>query len=48
MLTAKDQDMDKVLGLEAGADDYVTKPFNTQELLARIKALLRRHHAESA
>jgi len=48
MLTAKDQDMDKVLGLEAGADDYVTKPFNTQELLARIKALLRRHHGESA
>ncbi|WP_332961262.1 response regulator [Microcoleus sp. AR_TQ3_B6] len=48
MLTAKDQDMDKVLGLEAGADDYVTKPFNTQELLARIKALLRRHHVESA
>jgi two-component system response regulator VicR/two-component system response regulator RegX3 len=48
MLTAKDQDMDKVLGLEAGADDYVTKPFNTQELLARIKALLRRHHAKSA
>jgi two-component system response regulator VicR/two-component system response regulator RegX3 len=48
MLTAKDQDMDKVLGFEAGADDYVTKPFNTQELLARIKALLRRHHAESA
>jgi two-component system response regulator VicR/two-component system response regulator RegX3 len=43
MLTAKDQDMDKVLGLEAGADDYVTKPFNTSELLARIKALLRRH-----
>ena len=48
MLTAKDQDMDKVLGLEAGADDYVTKPFNTQELLARIKALLRRHQAKSA
>jgi len=43
MLTAKDQDVDKVRGLEAGADDYVTKPFNTSELLARIKALLRRH-----
>ncbi|MBF2027983.1 MAG: response regulator [Oscillatoriales cyanobacterium C42_A2020_001] len=43
MLTAKDQDIDKVRGLEAGADDYVTKPFNTRELLARIKAVLRRH-----
>lgn len=43
MLTAKDQDMDKVRGLEAGADDYVTKPFNSRELLARIKAALRRH-----
>ncbi|KYC41913.1 hypothetical protein WA1_18015 [Scytonema hofmannii PCC 7110] len=42
MLTAKDQDFDKVRGLEAGADDYVTKPFNTRELLARIKAVLRR------
>ena len=48
MLTAKDEDIDKVWGLEAGADDYVTKPFNTRELLARIKALLRRHHGESA
>jgi two-component system response regulator VicR/two-component system response regulator RegX3 len=48
MLTAKDEDIDKVRGLEAGADDYVTKPFNTRELLARIKALLRRHHGESA
>jgi two-component system response regulator VicR/two-component system response regulator RegX3 len=42
MLTAKDQDSDKIWGLEAGADDYVTKPFNTRELLARIKAVLRR------
>ncbi|MBL1177850.1 response regulator transcription factor [Pantanalinema sp. GBBB05] len=42
MLTAKDQDVDKVWGLEAGADDYITKPFNTRELLARIKAVLRR------
>lgn len=42
MLTAKDQDIDKVRGLEAGADDYVTKPFNTRELLARIKVALRR------
>lgn len=43
MLTAKDQDIDKIRGLEAGADDYVTKPFNTRELLARMKAALRRH-----
>ena len=42
MLTAKDQDISKVRGLEAGADDYVTKPFNTRELIARIKAVLRR------
>lgn len=42
MLTAKDEDMDKIKGLEAGANDYITKPFNTRELLARIKAVLRR------
>lgn len=48
MLTAKDQDIDKVWGLEAGADDYVTKPFNTRELLARIKAVLRRRSAEQS
>ncbi|MGH2753773.1 MAG: winged helix-turn-helix domain-containing protein [Actinomycetota bacterium] len=42
MMTARDADIDKVLGLELGADDYVTKPFNTRELLARIKAVLRR------
>jgi two-component system response regulator RegX3 len=42
MLTAKDTELDKVLGLEIGADDYVTKPFSGRELLARIKALLRR------
>lgn len=42
MLTAKDHDADKVWGLKAGADDYVTKPFNTRELLARIEAILRR------
>jgi len=42
MLTAKDAEIDKVLGLELGADDYVTKPFSTRELLARIKAQLRR------
>jgi two-component system, OmpR family, response regulator VicR len=42
MLTAKDSEVDKVLGLEMGADDYVTKPFSTRELLARVKAHLRR------
>lgn len=42
MLTAKDAEVDKVVGLEIGADDYVTKPFSTSELLARIKAVLRR------
>jgi len=42
MLTAKDEEIDKVLGLELGADDYVTKPFSSRELLARIKAVLRR------
>lgn len=42
MLTAKDADMDKILGLEYGADDYITKPFNILEVKARIKALLRR------
>jgi two-component system response regulator VicR len=44
MLTAKDSEVDKVLGLEIGADDYVTKPFSNRELLARIKANLRRFH----
>jgi len=43
MLTSKKEEMDKVLGLEIGADDYVTKPFSIRELLARIKALLRRN-----
>ncbi|WP_058234483.1 response regulator transcription factor [Devriesea agamarum] len=42
MLTAKDDEIDKVLGLELGADDYVTKPYSSRELLARIKAVLRR------
>jgi two-component system response regulator RegX3 len=42
MLTARDTEIDKVLGLELGADDYVTKPFSSRELLARIKAVLRR------
>ena len=45
MLTAKDEVFDKVLGLELGADDYVTKPFDTKELVARIKAVLRRTSA---
>ncbi|TDL32035.1 response regulator transcription factor [Jeotgalibacillus sp. S-D1] len=45
MLTAKDSEIDKVLGLELGADDYVTKPFSTRELVARVKANLRRHQA---
>ncbi|MFC5406677.1 response regulator YycF [Cohnella soli] len=49
MLTAKDNEIDKVLGLELGADDYVTKPFGTRELLARVKAHLRRQRkVESA
>ena len=43
MLTAKGQEDEKVRGLETGADDYITKPFSTKELVARIKALLRRH-----
>lgn len=43
MLTAKDSEIDKVVGLEIGADDYVTKPYSTRELLARMKAVLRRH-----
>ena len=42
MLTARDQDIDKVLGLEMGADDYLTKPFNPRELVARVRAILRR------
>ncbi|MFM8320357.1 MAG: response regulator transcription factor [Chloroflexota bacterium] len=42
MLTARDEDIDKILGLEMGADDYLTKPFNPRELLARVRAILRR------
>lgn len=42
MLTARDEDVDKIIGLELGADDYLAKPFNPRELVARVKALLRR------
>lgn len=45
MLTAKDSEIDKVLGLELGADDYVTKPFSPREITARVKAILRRSQA---
>lgn len=47
MLTAKDSEVDKVVGLELGADDYVTKPYSSRELVARIKAVLRRGTTES-
>lgn len=47
MLTALGEDVDRIVGLEIGADDYVTKPFNSRELVARIRALLRRTHTES-
>ena len=46
MITAKDEEIDKVLGLELGADDYTTKPFSMRELMARIKAVLRRSNTK--
>ena len=46
MVTAKDSEIDKVVGLELGADDYVTKPFSSRELVARIRAVMRRRTAE--
>src|SRR5689334_22682613 len=46
MLTARDEDVDKIIGLEVGADDYLTKPFNPRELVARVKSILRRAAAE--
>ena len=48
MLTAKSEDMDKILGLEYGADDYITKPFNILEVKARIKAIMRRTEKKGA
>lgn len=48
MLTARDEDMDKIVGLEMGADDYLTKPFNPRELVARVRAILRRVNAGGA
>ena len=47
MLTARDEDIDKILGLELGADDYLTKPFNPRELVARVRAVLRRSSTQS-
>jgi two-component system alkaline phosphatase synthesis response regulator PhoP len=46
MLTARDEDVDKIIGLEVGADDYMTKPFNPRELVARVKSILRRASPE--
>ena len=46
MLTAKDEEADRLVGLEIGADDYVTKPFSPKEVVARVKAILRREHKQ--
>ena len=48
MLTAKDAELDRVLGLEIGADDYVTKPFSVPELMSRVRAILRRRELDRA
>jgi len=48
MLTARDEDVDKIIGLEVGADDYMTKPFNPRELVARVRAILRRSVTHAA
>lgn len=48
MLTARDDDIDKIVGLELGADDYMTKPYNPRELVARVKAVLRRGYSPAA
>ncbi|NLL51574.1 MAG: response regulator transcription factor [Peptococcaceae bacterium] len=48
MVTAKGEDVDKIIGLELGADDYLAKPFNTRELIARIKAVLRRNSGKNS
>lgn len=46
MVTAKGDETDKIIGLEIGADDYITKPFSVKELVARVRAVLRRQHKE--
>ena len=48
MLTARDEDVDKIIGLEVGADDYLTKPFDLRELVARVKSILRRATSDAA